>query len=137
DELRILGHSSEDFFALGGTIVTNDPSIVVKFNEPAMIGESLTFRSLQPRFRRARDRFAEKGKITLAGCGSGGTNAKLLELVSRTFLVCVAGFVRPIQYAINTQFPLNSPVVRDNSGKEIVRRIGPGWVINIRGRVSY
>lgn len=136
DELRILGHSSSEFFALGGTVVTNDPNILVRFNEPAMMGDSATFLGLQSRFHRMRDRFAEKGKITLAGCGSGGTNAKLLDLVSRTFLCCVAGFQRPIQYALNIRFPLNAPIVRSH-GRDIGPRIGPGWFIAERGRISY
>lgn len=135
DELRILGHSSNEFFALGGTIVTNDPNIVVRFDETAMMGQSRTFLGLQSRFHRLRDRFAEKGKVTLAGCGSGGTNAALLDLVSRTFLVCVAGFIRPIQYALN--ITPNAPIRKDSSGKIIGPPIGRGWVLRDRGRVSY
>jgi hypothetical protein len=131
DELRILGHSSSAFFALAGTIVTNDPNILVRFEEKAMMGESATFLGLQPRFHKLRDRFQEKGKITLAGCGSGGTDSKLLDLVSRSFLVCVAGFKRPIQYALNIQFP-QTPATRNAR-----QRIGPSWFIANRGRVSY
>jgi hypothetical protein len=82
-----------------------------------------------------RDRFTEKGKITLAGCGSGGTNAVLLDLVSRTFLVCVHGFIRPIQYALNS-IP-NAPIRRDSTGRMIGPMIGRGWVLRDRGKVSY
>jgi hypothetical protein len=130
DELRILGHSSEDYFALSGKVLTNDKDTLVTFDEPSMIGESKTFLSLQTRFQHMRDRFAGNGRITLAGCGSGGTNAKLLDVASRTFLVCVDGFQRPIQYAINKQFP-------QAKGQTRPPRIGPGWRITYRGRVSY
>ena len=136
DELRILGHSSNDFFALGGTVVTNNADVVVRFAENTMMGQSATFLSLEPRFHRMRDRFAPKGRITLAGCGSGGTNSRLLELVSRSFLCCVSGFQRPIQYAINATFPANTRMVRDSTGKQWPV-IGPAFHINQRGRVSY
>jgi hypothetical protein len=123
DELRILGHSSSRFFALGGEMLPNDPSALVRFSEPAMIGLSASFLTMRPRFQRMRDRFAAKGRITLAGCGSGGTNLELLDLVSSAFMVCVSGFQRPIQYGL---------IISRSS-----LTIGPGWKIKERGRVSY
>ena len=95
-----------------------------------MIGETATFLGLEKRFHRLRDRFGANSKIVLAGCGSGGTNAKLLELASRSFLVCVEGFQRPIQYGINISFP-------QTKGQVGTGPINGNWRITWRGRAVY
>jgi hypothetical protein len=133
EELRILGHSNEDYFALGGEIVPDN----VKFDEPTMLGQSASFISAMPRFRELFDRFAPHAQLTLVGCGSGGTGGTLLDLVSRTLVLRVAGFKKPIQYAIDGVPSLKpSRRVRLSNGQE-------DWVIKAdakitqRGKVMY
>ncbi len=130
DELRIIGHSNNQFFALGGTIIKDN----VTFNEPAMLGVSATFLTAKPRFRQLRDRFAPKGRVVLMGCGSGGTDGNLLHLVSLTFMLAVSGFQRPIQYAIDGVTGGRFVKLRDGS---TTRFIANDAKITERGKAMY
>jgi len=130
DELRILGHSNDRYFALSGQVVADD---VIFHKHDAIIGDIPPFTTMQADFRRLRSKFAAKGVVTLAGCGSGGTGASLLKLASEAFLCCVRGFQRPIQY--NYEFSFNKD--RSQQLRKGVYVIGPTHQITIRGRVSY
>lgn len=134
DELRVLGHANQNYFALAGDIVRDD----VIFNaRDAIIGEVPEFRSLEERCRRARDRFSAHGVLTLAGCDSGGVSTTVLRAASRAFGCCVKGFQKPVYYGFLTSFPLSAKVVgKDSKGREL-RQIGPGWTISERGRLDY
>jgi hypothetical protein len=131
EELRIIGHSNGSFLALGGTIA---PDKVV-FSEDAMMGSSQTFLTAKPMFRQLQDRFKADARIVLAGCGSGGVDSDLLEMVSHIFLRTVAGFTQPILYAIDGTTA--GPMVNDKTGRPIGRRIDDDARITLRGKAMY
>jgi hypothetical protein len=131
EELRIIGHSNNEFFALGGLIVPDN----VKFDEEAMIGHSKTFLSAVPALRALQNRFTADARIVLAGCGSGGVGSQLLDLMSNTILRTTAGFKQPILYGIDGD--PKGPMLRDRSGRTLGRRIDNNAVMLWRGRAMY
>ena len=132
DELRIIGHSSATIFALAGTVLIRDPNSVCKFDvETARIEDSPAFQKNFPTLHQLRDRFSDRGEITLVGCGNGAPGSALLELASKAFLVAVNGFQRPIQYAIDFGHPGK---VSAKHQRDILNM--PGWVLNWRGSLS-
>src|SRR5262249_45179829 len=131
DELRIIGHSNGDFLALAGTIEQDK----VVFSEPAMIGDSLSFRNLRSAFRQMQNRFKADARIVLAGCGSGGVGSALLAFASHTFLRTVSGFTEPILYAI--EGTTHGPAVRDRQGRQVGRRVDDDARITVRGKAMY
>lgn len=130
DELRIIGHSNETYFALGGSIIADN----VTFAEPAMLGDSATFLNSETRIRGLHDRFKTGAQITLMGCGSGGTGGTLLDLLSRIFMVKVNGFKRPIQYAIDGT---TAGRIVQVPGFGQTRFIANDARITVRGKVMY
>jgi hypothetical protein len=136
DELRIIGHSNGPFLALGGVIQPYDPKAPVKFDEPTMLGSSATFLAAAPRFRQLQNRLKPDAKIVLAGCGSGGVNSDLLELISTTMLRTVQGFKQPIMYAIDGT--TSGPEVFEKGTKRpLGRRIDDDAKITVRGKAMY
>lgn len=131
EELRILGHANNTFFALGGVIKADE----IRFDEPSMLGGSASFLAAMPRFRELFDRFAPRAQLTLIGCGTGGTDGGLLDLVSRTIVLRVADFKKPIQYAIDGVTPLRHRVKLANGDSGW--RIEEDARITVRGKVMY
>jgi hypothetical protein len=147
EELRIVGHSNDKVFALGGQVVCegrrdrqgrpvpSDPTQPnIYFSEPSLIGPSQTFLSAEPRIHKLINRFKFGAQITLAGCGSGGTGSTLLDLVSTTFRLKVAGFQRPIQYELTAGIP-DWVVRRDTRGR--ARQVIGDNATVVRGKVMY
>lgn len=136
DELRIIGHSNGPFLALGGAVQPYDKQASVKFAEPAMIGSSATFNASAARFRELQNRLKPDAKIVLAGCGTGGVNSDLLELISTSMLRTVQGFKQPISYAIDGT--TKGPEVFEQGTKRFLgRRIDDDAKITVRGKAMY
>jgi hypothetical protein len=131
EELRIIGHSNGKFLALGGTTLADK----IQFAPETMIGNTATFIAVRSAFRNLQNRFRADGRVVLAGCGSGGVDSDLLELVSHTVVRTVAGFSEPILYAIDGT--TRGPIVNDRHGRPIGRRIDDDARITMRGKVMY
>jgi hypothetical protein len=101
EELRIVGHANSDMLSLAGTIVCDN---VIFDQEPALIGDSSTFKAAISKCRDVQDRFTSDAKVILMGCEGGSTkgsgSAALLGLLSHAFLRTAAGFKEEIKYTI-------------------------------------
>lgn len=97
-ELRIIGHSNQEQFAVGGRILPQN----VKFQSDSIIGRNSEFVSLIPRFQMLANRFAQNARITLLGCNSGGLpetgGRRLVDFVSCATLLPVHGYFHMIDY---------------------------------------
>src|SRR6516165_11346788 len=89
EELRIIGHANSKVFSLAGSIRCDDVYFV---NEPAIIGDSPTFKAAIPKCRDVQDRLTKDAKVILLGCNGGSGTQDLLDLVGHALLRPVAGF---------------------------------------------
>jgi hypothetical protein len=131
EELRIIGHANDQWFAIAGEVRADD----VYFTEPnALIGPSDAFKAAMPRFRDLQDRFTADARITLMGCNAGSGKETIMSIVSRAFLRKVAGFKDEIKY--NFEWGPTGAAVKEQ-GKVVCVRMAANARILIRGRMMY
>jgi hypothetical protein len=122
EELRIIGHSNSQVFALGGTIKCDD----VWFDkEPAIIGDSSTFNAAISKCRDVQDRLTRDAQVILLGCHGGSGSQGLLDLLSHAFLRKAAGFKEEIQYKFEygpTQLPGNTLIIGGRNPTRVTAR---------------
>jgi hypothetical protein len=122
EELRIIGHSNSEVFALGGSTRCDDVHFT---SEPAIIGDSPTFKAAIPRCRAVQDRLTRDAKVILLGCNGGSGSQELLSLLSHAFLRTAAGFKEKIKYTIEygpTQLPGNTLILQGPDRTRVTSR---------------
>jgi hypothetical protein len=87
EELRIIGHSNRKVFSLAGSIRCDNVYFDI---EPAIIGDSQTFKAAIPKCRDVQDRLTRDAKVILLGCHGGSGTQDLLDLLGHAFLRTVA-----------------------------------------------